>query len=77
MPTHQNSDSYLSHLTHTSYTHSYTPSRTDAAFINHNSRSENEELESVNGVFLSTLTSNNLSHYFLSHQRGQTHKQLN
>ena len=38
---------------------------------------ENEELVSVTWIFLSTLTSNNLSHYSPRHQRGQTHQQLN
>lgn len=58
---------------HDSHTHSHT----DAAFINANSLLENEELASVTWIFLSTLTSNNLSHYSPRHQRGQTHQQLN
>ena len=69
----------LPHFTHTSkcvHTHSHTHSHTDA-FINYNSLSENEELASVTWIFLSTLTSNNLSHYSPRHQRGQTHQQLN
>lgn len=59
------------------FVHSHTHSHANAVFINHKSQPKNEELAPVIWIFLSTLISNNLSHYSPHHQRNQAHQQLN